>query len=193
MGTNKVQAWNVGLSGASPTFYEVKLNTDGLNVLELNGLAWLLFVLYNRNPEMIPDMSVLKCSCEAVKDMYDLVYGDIADDALYTAIQNCFDGFITVETCFEALRMYGLGKQYAAISLKACSALEVTRVEHVDRRVFEQFMPPLSKRSKAYNDFRKLRRSTPGHFLDNIMQEVSHCVVTEDRLNSMRMLGADAP
>lgn len=188
MGTDKGQAWDVCAKHSSPVHYEVEFNTDGLRVLELKGVAWLMFVLYNRFQDKIPAMSVLKYSCSIVRDEYDVVYGDIADDAMSRAVQDFYSGYITAQTCFDALTMYGLGKQYAAISEKACSRIALRRVESITDEVLQAIRPKRAEREDAYRVFRTSRLGSPGLGVTSLIEEAAHYAITEDRLNSMQLL-----
>ncbi len=188
MGTNKGQAWDVCSRHSNPVYYEVSFNMDGLRVLELQGVAWLLFVLYNRESACIPDMSVLKYSCGVVKEEYDVVYGDIADDSLSKAVQDFYNGYTTMQTCFKALTMYGIGKQYAAISERACTQVSLHRVDGVSEEVVKAIRPNVSIRDKAYAELRTRSLGTPGTVFRDLIKEVSYCVITEGRLNSLQCL-----
>lgn len=48
MGTNSMQAKTLICDGSCPTFYEINLDSTGLNCLEIRGILWILAVSWYR-------------------------------------------------------------------------------------------------------------------------------------------------
>ena len=58
---------------------------------------------------------------------YDLIIGDIADDRMFYVLDNFFEGNITDKGLVECLSTLHLGKQYVAVSKKACQKITILK------------------------------------------------------------------
>lgn len=107
----------------------------------------------------------------------DLIIGNIANDRMFFVIDNFFVGNITDAALINSLAALQLGKQYAAVSQKACDAVRIeTEVEisYLERL----FMKEAAEENRtegislANNICKNYRRI--GLFFDEILDEAKN-------------------
>ena len=62
---------------------------------------------------------------------YDIVIGSIANDRMLYVLDSFFEGTITDTALVKSLSALKLGRQYVAITQKACDAVKVEREVHL--------------------------------------------------------------
>jgi transcriptional regulator with XRE-family HTH domain len=126
MGDNAWQPLTLICAYPESVFYKMCLDMDGLSVLDIPaGIEWALAIAYSRGKlESIKDTALYqryaKMLCE-----YDVVCGNIANDRMFYVLDRFFAGDITDRGLIECLSSLQLGKQYAALTQKACSGITI--------------------------------------------------------------------
>lgn len=126
MGTNPLQPLTLVCSEKKPRFYTLELDLTGLKVLSLDvGMDWAMLIAYNRRQmESAKGTPIYEKYANMAKG-YDIVTGYIANDRMYTELTRFFNGDITDVALMKCLAALDLGKQYVAISEKACRQVKI--------------------------------------------------------------------
>ncbi len=128
MGTEPAQALTLICDYDKSKFYIVSVSVDELKMLDVPAdLEWAMLVAYHRGR-----MDKIKGTpfYNQYRDMAynkDLIVGSIADDRMFYVIDNFFLGNITDVALVNSLSALELGKQYVAITQKACDAVKIER------------------------------------------------------------------
>lgn len=128
MGTEVQQPLTLICNYRNPILYFVAIDRAELNTLELpTDISWAFVVAYNRGRlERIKGKNLYRKYSELFQNR-DLIIGDIADDRMFYVLDNFFEGNITDKGLVECLSTLNLGKQYVAVSPKACQAVKVLK------------------------------------------------------------------
>ncbi len=122
------------------------LDTDGLEILELNGkeysiLNWLAILLENRKFD--PGTDVGRKAKEYILDRYLPVYGDYdvikgyrADDSYFSFARDFVGNSISLQQLERAMFLGELGEQVMIRSRKAFDKLHFAGYEPVDRGIY---------------------------------------------------------
>ena len=111
-----------------PILYFVAIDKTDLKILELpTDIRWAFVVAYNRSKlESVKEKKLYRKYADYICD-YDLIIGDIADDRMFYVLDNFFEGNITDKGLVECLSTLHLGKQYVAVSKKACQKITILK------------------------------------------------------------------
>ena len=128
MGTEVQQPLTLICNYRNPILYFVAIDRAELNTLELpTDISWAFVVAYNRGRlERVKGKTLYRKYSELFQSR-DLIIGDIADDRMFYVLDNFFEGNITDKGLVECLSTLNLGKQYVAVSPKACQAVKVLK------------------------------------------------------------------
>ncbi len=128
MGTEPSQALTLICDYERARFYIVSVAVKELAVLDVPAdLGWAMIVAYHRGRmEKIKGTPLYDKYQELTKEK-DLVIGSIANDRMFFVIDNFFIGNITDVALVNSLSALELGKQYVAVTQKACDAVRVER------------------------------------------------------------------
>ena len=173
MGTEKEQPLTLICNYADSKFYQLEFNLSGLNVLDTDvGLDWALLIAYNRGKMENIKGTALYRKYKNMTEGYDVIIGAIANDRMFVVLDQFFSGGITDSALVHSLSALSLGKQYVAITDKACDQikiLEETCLTEVQRN--ELKIKSRSEREEgirlAEQICRKYRRE--GRFFDEII------------------------
>lgn len=126
MGTEKYQPLTLICNFPDATMYTIEMNLDGLKILNLDiGIEWALFVAYNRGKmESAKDTDIYKKYSTLSKE-YDIIAGYIANDRMFYVLDRFFAGDITDTALIGSLSALKLGKQYVAVTQKACDCIKI--------------------------------------------------------------------
>ena len=128
MGTEVLQPLTLICGEEKPVFYAVDFSLKDLNVLNIElGLEWAMVIAYHRGYMDIIKGTKMYEKYAHYLDGYDVVVGYIADDRLYTELNKFFNGNITDEVLMRCLSALDLGKQYVALTEKACKNVTVLK------------------------------------------------------------------
>jgi len=175
MGDNRDQSLTLVCGYDNAKIYTVLLETDGLNIITLDAnIDWAMFVAYNRGKlEQIKDTDLYKSIAEKSNNI-DLIVGNIANDRMFVVLDRFFSGDITDEALIACLNALNIGKQYVALTNKACEKIKILSVDDFtkeDREKFKRLSEENRKSAiyKADEICKSHRRS--GKYFDEILSE----------------------
>lgn len=110
---------------------------------------------------------------EDVRNRFDMIIGYIADDRMFVVLDRFFNGEITDIALVNSLSALKLGKQYAALTEKACKQIEIVEQQVIsedEREKRKQESEENRSKGIALADeiCRKYRRE--GRFFDEILE-----------------------
>lgn len=174
MGTEKAQPLTLICNYPNPILYTVQLNLTGLKVLDIEiGLQWALLVAYNRGKmDAIQNTPLYNYYANLAKG-YDIIVGYIADDRMFLVLDRFFNGDITDKALVNSLSALQLGKQYVAVTEKACASITITQVKEIaeNEKLHLKKLSEQNRRqgiSLADEICKKYRRD--GKFFDEIIE-----------------------
>ena len=159
-------------------FYILSIDISKLKVREIPvNLDWALLVAYYRGRmEKIRESKLYK-KYSTMTDGIDLVVGSIANDRLFFVIDNFFQGNITDMALVNNLSALELGKQYVALTQKACDAVKIEKeveLTYFEKKVLQEVSEKM--RVKGINfakEICKIHRRD-GKFFDEILSDASN-------------------
>ena len=130
MGTNALQPLTLICSETAPRLYTVALDTANLKILNSDiDLDWAMLIAFNRKEMERASGTAIYEKYAHLTDGYDVVTGYIANDRMYTELARFFRGDITDAALLNCLSALDLGRQYVAITEKACSQIQIIEEE----------------------------------------------------------------
>lgn len=174
MGTEKEQPLTLICNYPNAKLYTVSFNLASLKVLDIEAdLPWALLIAYNRGKMEIIKDSPLYERCAAISKNYDVIIGYIANDRMFLVLDRFFNGEITDLALIHSLSALKLGKQYVALSQKACSQIKIMDEQIIsdnDRELLKQISETNRAQGIALAEkiCRQYRRE--GRFFDEILE-----------------------
>ena len=106
--------------------YKFSFSLEGLDVLELRDIRWVLFVAYNRHqiPNTEENANLNRQIRRVINHGYDVIVGPIADDKMAISMTNFFSNTITYGQLIDCLTQLKIGDQYCLKTQKACKNLK---------------------------------------------------------------------
>ena len=173
MGTEPSQALTLICDYDKSKFYIVSVDVNMLEVLDIPAdLSWAMVVAYHRGRmEKIKGTAIYN-KYHDMANGKDMIIGSIADDRMFYVIDNFFIGNITDAALVNSLSALELGKQYVAITQKACDLVKIEceiELSYLER----QFLKEVAEANRAKgtslaNDICKNYRRE-GLFFDEIL------------------------
>jgi len=175
MGTEPYQPLTLISDFEKSKFYVISLDMTGLRVLNVKpDLEWAMLVAYNRGKMDEVRGTSLYEHYAAMSNGYDVVVGSIANDRMFYVLDNFFLGNITDKALVMSLSALQLGKQYVAITEKACKQVKIEAEVELSQleRVFLRDLSE-SNRVKGVNLANKICRDyrREGQFFDEILRD----------------------
>lgn len=175
MGTEPYQPLTLISDFEESKFYVISLDMTGLRVLNVKpDLEWAMLVAYNRGKMDEVRGTSLYDHYAAMSNSYDVVVGSIANDRMFYVLDNFFMGNITDKALVMSLSALQLGKQYVAITEKACKQVKIEAEVELSQleRVFLRDLSE-SNRVKGVNLANEICRDyrREGQFFDEILRE----------------------
>ena len=175
MGTEPYQPLTLISDFEKSKFYVISLDMTGLRVLNVKpDLEWAMLVAYNRGKMDEVRGTSLYEHYAAMSNGYHLVVGSIANDRMFYVLDNFFLGNITDKALVMSLSALQLGKQYVAITEKACKQVKIEAEVELSQleRVFLRDLSE-SNRVKGVNLANEICRDyrREGQFFDEILRE----------------------
>ncbi|MDE6319238.1 MAG: DUF3990 domain-containing protein [Lachnospiraceae bacterium] len=175
MGTDRNQPLTLICNYPNAKIYTLSVELSELKILNVEvGIDWALLVAYNRGKmESVKNSSIYNRFANLSED-YDMIAGYIANDRMFVVLDRFFNGEITDLALIHSLSALKLGKQYAALTEKACQKIKILD-EH---ELSENDRDKLKKESEANRSkgiemaneiCRKYRRE--GRFFDEILKD----------------------
>ena len=142
MGTEPGQALTMICDYDKSKFYIVSVAVNELEILDIPAnLEWAMVVAYYRGRmEKIEGTSLYNKYRDIAKGK-DIIVGSIADDRMFYVIDNFFMGNITDAALVNSLSALELGKQYVAITQKACDTVRIeceVNLSYLERQVLKE-------------------------------------------------------
>ena len=130
MGTNTLQPLTLVCNEDKPKFYTVELDLTGLKVLTVDiGMDWAMLIAYYRKEMESAKGTPIYEKYAHMADGYDVIIGYIANDRMYTELSRFFNRTLTDVALINCLSALDLGKQYVAITEKACKQIKILKEE----------------------------------------------------------------
>lgn len=174
MGTERMQPLTLICNYPEAKLYTLNADLSDLNILDIDaGLDWALFVAFNRGKmESIKNTGIYK-RLESLAAGCDMIIGYIANDRMFVVLDRFFNGEITDMALINSLSVLKLGKQYVAITPKACQQIKITGEQMLsenDRNILKRESEVNRAKGIAMaNDIcRKYRRE--GRYFDEILE-----------------------
>ena len=137
MGTGTLQPLTLVCAEDKPKFYAVEFDLSDLKVLEVEiGMDWAMMIAYYRKQMEHVTHTPIYEKYAHFADGYDVIVGYIANDRMYTELARFFNGTITDTALLKCLAVLDLGKQYVAITQKACDQIRI--LEERDLHLLER-------------------------------------------------------
>lgn len=134
MGTEAIQPLTLVCNEDKPLFYQVKMNLEGLKVLHVEvDLDWAMLIAYFRGYMKGEEDTSIYEKYSRMADGYDVIAGYIANDRMYQVLTDFFEGRITDTALIASLSALKLGKQYVAITQKACDQIQILGEKSLNR------------------------------------------------------------
>ena len=174
MGTESSQALTLICNFPSAKLYTVSANMTALRILEIDiGIDWALLIAYNRGKLNTVKGSGIYQKYANIAENYDMIIGYIANDRMFVVLDRFFSGEITDTALINSLSALKLGKQYVAITDKACRQIEIIKEKTLDKSEWDALrIKANALRSEGIRQaeeiFRKHRRD--GRFFDEILE-----------------------
>ena len=174
MGSNRTQPLTLICNYPNSKIYTLRVDLSGLKILKVDvGLDWALLVAYHRGKmNSVKNSPIYNRFADFSKNC-DMIIGYIANDRMFVVLDRFFNGEITDIALINSLSALKLGKQYAALTEKACRQITVLDEQELsidDLAALKQESE--ANRSKgitmAEEICRKYRRE--GRFFDEILK-----------------------
>ena len=135
---------------------------------------WTLLIAYHRGKMESIKKSPIYDRMKNLSTGYDIIIGHIANDRMFVVLDRFFNGEITDIALIHSLSALKLGKQYVAVSEKACKKIIITdelnlSEEYRDELKIESELNRSKGIAMADEICRKYRRE--GRFFDEILKD----------------------
>ena len=128
MGTDPIQPLTLVCNEKNPVFYTLDFNTENLSVLDVEmGIDWAMLIAYYRGYMDDKTGSVVYEKYAHMADGCDVIAGYIANDRMYQVLTDFFERRITDTALIGSLSALKLGRQYVAITQKACDQIRIIK------------------------------------------------------------------
>lgn len=175
MGTDRMQPLTLICNFPHAKIYTLSVDLSGLKIFDVEiGLDWALLVAYNRGKmESVKNSPVYNRIADLRKGC-DMIISYIANDRMFVVLDRFFNGEITDLALINCLSALKLGKQYAALTKRACNKINILDEQEIfedDREELKQESEKNRSEGIAMADeiCRKYRRE--GRFFDEILKE----------------------
>lgn len=174
MGTNRIQPLTLICNYPNARLYTLSVELSELDILEMEvGLDWALLVAYNRGKmESVKDSPIYDRFAGLSKDC-DMIIGSIANDRMFVVLDRFFNGEITDLALVNSLSALKLGKQYVALTEKACKKIKILderEISEADRNKLKQESDANRTKSVLMADEVCRRYRREGRFFDEILE-----------------------
>ena len=174
MGTNTLQPLTLVCNEEKPKFYTVELDLTGLKVLTVDiGMDWAMLIAYYRKEMEEAKGTHIYEKYAHMADGYDVIVGYIANDRMYTELSRFFNKTLTDIALINCLSALDLGKQYVAISEKACKQIRIVKEEVLSQLELSLLKDMSAERRKegiALAEEIEVKYRREGKFFDEILK-----------------------
>ncbi len=174
MGTSTLQPLTLICNEDKPKFYAVELDLTGLNVLTVDvGMDWAMLIAYHRKEMESAKGTAVYEKYAHMADGYDVIIGYIANDRMYTELFRFFNKTLTDVALIHCLSALDLGKQYVAISEKACRQIKILKEEPLsplELALLKDMSAERRKEGVALAEEIEVKYRREGKFFDEILR-----------------------
>ena len=174
MGTSTLQPLTLICNEDKPKFYAVELYLTGLNVLTVDvGMDWTMLIAYHRKEMESAKGTAVYEKYAHMADGYDVIIGYIANDRMYTELFRFFNKTLTDVALINCLSALDLGKQYVAISEKACRQIKILKEEPLsplELALLKDMSAERRKEGVALAEEIEVKYRREGKFFDEILR-----------------------
>ena len=174
MGTDRTQPLTLICNYPDARIYTLSADLSDLRILDIEvGLDWALLVAYNRGKmDSIKESAIYDRFADLSKNC-DMIIGYLANDRMFVVLDRFFNGEITDMALVNSLSALKLGRQYVALTEKACKKIRILdeqKLTEDDRKKLKQESEANRSKGIAMADeiCRKYRRD--GMFFDEILK-----------------------
>lgn len=174
MGTEKAQPLTLICNSNEAKLYTLEVDLSGLKILDIEvGIDWALLVAFNRGKMESAKGTAIYNRIAEMAEGCDMIIGFIANDRMFVVLDRFFKGEITDTALVNSLSALKLGKQYVALTEKACSQVKIIKEETIvenDREILKIESEDNRQKGIALADeiCRQYRRE--GRFFDEILK-----------------------
>ena len=161
MGTSTLQPLTLVCAEEKPKFYTVEL-----------GLEWALLIAYYRKEMETAKGTDIYEKYANFANGYDIIIGYIANDRMYTELSRFFNRTLTDTALIHCLSALDLGKQYVAITEKACKQIKMLKEESLSQlelAILRDMSVERRKEGIALADEIEVKYRREGKFFDEIL------------------------
>ena len=174
MGTNTLQPLTLVCNEDKPKFYTVELDMTGLKVLTVEiGMDWAMLIAYYRKEMESAKGAAIYEKYAHMADGYDVIIGYIANDRMYTELSRFFNRTLTDVALINCLSALDLGKQYVAISEKACKQIKILKEEplsQLELSLLKDMSAERRKQGVTLAEEIEVKYRREGKFFDEILK-----------------------
>ena len=132
MCTERIQPLTLICNYPEGKLYTLQAGLTGLKLLDVEvGLDWALLIAFNRGKLESVKGSRIYRQYAAMADGCDMVIGYIANDRMFVVLDRFFNGEIKDLALINSLSALKLGKQYVALTDKACDHIKILYEQHI--------------------------------------------------------------
>lgn len=175
MGTTPEQPLTLICDFEESRFYVVSIDLNELATIEIPAdIDWAMTVAYNRGKMEKIKGSKFYDKYSTITGGKDLAIGSIANDRMFFVLDNFFLENITDVALINSLSALQLGKQYVALTKKACRAIKIEKeieLSFFEKKVLRKVSE--NNRQKGIelaNEICKVHRRE-GKFFDEILDD----------------------
>lgn len=174
MGTSTLQPLTLICNEDKPKFYAVELDLTGLKVLTVDiDMDWAMLIAYHRKEMESAKGTAVYEKYAHMADGYDVIIGYIANDRMYTELFRFFNKTLTDVALINCLSALDLGKQYVAISEKACRQIRILKEEPLsplELALLKDMSAERRKEGVALAEEIEVKYRREGKFFDEILR-----------------------
>lgn len=174
MGTSTLQPLTLICNEDKPKFYAVELDLTGLKVLTVDvGMDWAMLIAYHRKEMVSAKGTAVYEKYAHMADGYDVIIGYIANDRMYTELSRFVNKTLTDAALIHCLSALDLGKQYVAISEKACRQIKILKEEPLsplELALLKDMSAERRKEGVALAEEIEVKYRREGKFFDEILR-----------------------
>lgn len=174
MGTDRNQPLTLICNYPKAKLYTLSMDLSNLKILDIEvGLDWALLIAYHRGKMEYVKSSPIYDRFANLSKGCDMIIGYIANDRMFVVLDRFFNGEITDLALINCLSALKLGKQYVALTEKACKKIKILDEQELsenDRGKLKQESEANRSKGIAMTDeiCRKYRRE--GRFFDELLK-----------------------
>lgn len=176
MGTDPIQPLTLVCNERNPIFYTLEFNMDNLKVLYVEiDLDWAMLIAYFRGYMDEDKDSKVYEKYSHMADGYDVIIGYIADDRMYQVLTDFFEKRITDAALIGSLSALKLGRQYVAVTQKACNQIKIVKerpLQKLDLMILKDRSVVRRREGIALADRIVMEHRRDGRYFDEILRGI---------------------